>query len=396
MDINNIKSQVHNITDELLQIRRYLHIHPELSFEEKNTAKYISGLLSEWNIPHQNNVGGYGIVGLIKGQNPEKITIALRADMDALPVKEENEISYRSINNGVMHACGHDVHMTCLLGAVKLLSENNNWFEGTIKFIFQPAEETLPGGAKLMIEAGVLENPIPQLIIGQHVFPELIAGTVGFKKGVYMASSDEINLTISGRGGHGAIPSSFDDTVTAAAEIIVEIKKKVKENAPEGFPSVISFGKFIADGAYNVIPAEVEVKGTFRTFDEEWRKAVYEIINDTASTISKKYNTQCKVFINKGYPVLINDPVVTDIIKTAADEFLGTANVKELPLRTTVEDFARYTQIIPGCFYRLGVGNPEKGITSNLHSSTFNVDEDAIETGTGLLIWNALSALKDY
>ncbi len=396
MDTTIIKSEVQKIADELLLIRRYLHTHPELSFHEKNTAAYISEVLSGWSVSHQTNIGGFGIVGLIKGRNPEKKVIALRADMDALPVKEENHVSYCSLNEGVMHACGHDVHMTCLLGAVKLLSENSQWFEGTIKFIFQPAEETLPGGAKLMIEEGVLQNPAPELIIGQHVFPELEAGTVGYKKGVYMASSDEINLTIIGRGGHGAIPASFDDTVTAAAEIVVEIKKKVKENAPEGFPSVLSFGKFIADGAYNVIPSEVEIKGTFRTFNEEWRKDVYKIINNTTSEISKRYNTKCDVFINKGYPVLVNDPKVTEIFKIAAGEYLGDINVKELPLRTTVEDFARYSQIIPGCFYRLGVGNHEKGITSNLHSSTFNVDEDAIETGTGLLIWNALSAIKNY
>jgi len=393
MDKVKVQQEVRSITDQLINIRRYLHEHPELSFHEKKTAGYLSSLLTDWGIPHSNNIGGHGIVGLIKGKNPDSKVIALRADMDALPISEENKVDYCSINSGVMHACGHDVHMSCLLGAVKILSENPLWFEGTIKFIFQPAEETLPGGALKMIEDGVLENPTPELIIGQHVFPELEVGKVGVKAGPYMASSDEINLTITGRGGHGAIPSSFDDTVLATSEIIYKIKDRVHKEAPEGFPTVLFFGKVIADGAYNVIPSEVTVKGTFRTFNEDWRQRVYSIINDLSQEISTNHNTVCDVFINNGYPVLENNKSLVSTFKDAASEFLGNENVVDLDVRTTVEDFARYTQYIPGCFYRLGVANKEKGITSNLHSPTFNVDEQSIEIGTGLMIWNTLLLL---
>lgn len=394
MDIGKVKFEVNKIADQLILFRRHFHSHPELSFEEKNTAAYISNLLDSWNIPHQTNVGGYGIVGLIAGKNPDNKVIALRADMDALPVKEENNVEYCSLNEGVMHACGHDVHMACLLGVIKILSKNTDWFEGTIKFIFQPAEETLPGGAIKMIEAGVLENPTPELIIGQHVLPELETGKVGYKKGVYMASSDELNLTVTGRGGHGAIPVTFDDTVLAAAEIIVDIKRKVQQLAPLGFPTVLSFGKVIADGTYNVIPSEVKILGTFRTFNEEWRQTVHRIIVDISTRVSAKYKTKCDVFINNGYPVLVNNDSLTGMLINASEDYLGKQKVDSLDFRTTVEDFARFTQIIPGCYYRLGVGNPEKGITSNLHSATFNIDERALEIGTGMLIWNALSALK--
>lgn len=394
MNIETVNKEVNNIAHQLIEIRRHLHANPELSFEELNTAKFISDLLTSWKIEHEDNIGGYGIVGVIKGKNPDSKVIALRADMDALPITEENQISYCSKNPGVMHACGHDVHMTCLLGAVKILHENNNWFNGTIKFIFQPAEETLPGGALKMIEEGVLENPRPDLIIGQHVFPELEVGKVGVKSGAYMASSDEIGLTIIGRGGHGAIPSSFDDTVLATSEIIYKIKDAIKKASPDQFPTVLTFGKIIGDGAHNVVPSKVTVSGTFRTFDEDWRTKVHSIINQVSNEIAKKHNTICEVNINSGYPVLENDFELTGKFKETAIEYVGKENVKDLELRTTVEDFARYTQVIPGCFYRLGVSNNDLGINSNLHTSTFNVDERCIEIGTGLMIWNALKLLN--
>ena len=395
MDKVKVKQEVSSIIDQLISIRRYLHEHPELSFHEEKTADYISNLLSDWHILHKTNIGGYGIVGVIEGKNPTSKVIALRADMDALPISEENDISYCSTNSGVMHACGHDVHMTCLLGTVKILSENKDSFSGTIKFIFQPAEESLPGGAIKMIEDGVLENPAPELIIGQHVFPELEVGKVGIKSGVYMASSDEVNLIINGRGGHAAIPSSFDDTILSASEIIVKVKEAVEQESPKGFPTVLSFGKIVADGAFNVIPSEVKIIGTFRTFDEDWRKKVHGLISCISEKVAKKHHTTCDVFINSGYPVLVNDDKLTIEFKNTASEFLGEENVNNLEVRTTVEDFARYTQLIPGCFYRLGIANKEKGITSNLHSPTFNVDEKSIEIGTGLMIWNTLKILKD-
>ena len=395
MNVSKVKKEVRKITDELISIRRYLHQNPELSFQEIETSIYISELLNKWNIEHTSNVGGYGIIGVLKGKNPDSKVIALRADMDALPIIEENNVEYCSINDGVMHACGHDVHMTCLLGAIKVLSENRDWFKGSIKFIFQPAEETLPGGALKMIQDGVLKNPSPSLIIGQHVFPELESGKVGVRPGLYMASTDELNLTISGRGGHGALPQTFDDTIHTAAEIIHKIKEKVNETAPKDYPTVLSFGKIVADGAYNIIPKEVIIKGTFRTFDENWRKTVHKIIKTIATEVSTKHNTNCDIFINSGYPVLENDNQLAILFEKNAIEYLGKQNVELLDMRTTGEDFARFTQLIPGVFYRLGIANKEQGINSRLHSPTFNIDESSIEIGTGLMIWNAIMTSLD-
>ncbi len=395
MNKPEVKKKVSLIVNDLISIRRHLHSNPELSFVEKETSQYISTLLTEWNIPHETGIGGYGIVGLIKGNNAESKVIALRADMDALAINEQNNVDYKSLNDGVMHACGHDVHMTCLLGAIKILNENKDSLEGTIKFIFQPAEENLPGGAIKMIEEGVLENPKPEIIFAQHVFPDLEVGKVGVKTGVYMASSDEINLFIRGKGGHAAIPGSFDNTVLAAAKIIVALQPINSTLAPDDITSVLSLGRVIADGAHNIIPSEVTIRGTFRTFDETWRNKAHELIKEIATENASKYNTYCEVVIDKGYPVLKNNDRATKLFRESAVEFVGKENVVDLKIRTTVEDFARYTQIIPGCFYRLGIANKEKGITSNLHTPTFNIDEGSIEIGTGLMIWNTLKVLNN-
>ncbi|MBC8319153.1 MAG: amidohydrolase [Bacteroidetes bacterium] len=394
MNKSEVKEKVSDIIDYLIFIRRHLHSNPEMSFNEKKTSLYISGLLTEWQIPHQTGIGGYGIVGLIKGKNPESKVIALRAEMDALAISEQNIVDYRSLNEGVMHACGHDVHMTCLLGTIKVLSDNKDAFEGTVKFIFQPAEENLPGGAIKMIKEGVLENPKPEMIFAQHVFPDLEVGKVGVKAGVYMASSDEINLYVKGKGGHAAIPGSFDNTILAASSIIVALQAINSTLSPPDVLTVLSFGKVIAEGTHNVIPSEVIVRGTFRTFDETWRKKAHELIKKIASNNASIYNTHCEVIIDKGYPVLKNDDKATMLFKESAVDFVGKENVKNLNIRTTVEDFARYTQLIPGCFYRLGTANKEKGITSNLHSPTFDVDEHSIEIGTGLMIWTTIRVLN--
>lgn len=392
---NQIKELLATQGKDLIEIRHYLHAHPELSFEEEATASYICQLLSSWHINYQEGVGGHGITGLIKGRNSEKKVIALRADMDALPIAEENIFPYASLYKGKMHACGHDVHMTCLLGALKLLNELKEEFEGTIKFIFQPAEESLPGGSIKMIEAGVLENPRPDYIFAQHVYPELEAGKVGFRTGRYMASSDEINLYINGKGGHAAMPSTYDNTVLAAANLLIDLQKVLKKNKPAHVPSVLAFGKVVADGAHNVIPSGVSLHGTFRTFDEDWRLKVHQLIEQTARDTAGQHHTQCRVVIDHGYPVLINDEVATSIAREAAIEFLGKENVAALDIRMTVEDFARYGQVIPACFYRLGTGNKEQGITSNLHTSTFDVDEKSIVIGTGLMVWLCLKGLQE-
>ncbi|OFY48243.1 MAG: N-acyl-L-amino acid amidohydrolase [Bacteroidetes bacterium GWF2_41_31] len=389
-----IREKTAHLIKELTDIRHHLHQNPELSFHERETAAYISQLLTSWGIDHQTGIAGHGIVGVIKGQNPGKRTIALRADMDALPITEANQVPYKSMRQGVMHACGHDVHMTCLLGTIKLLNSLKADFNGSVKFIFQPAEETLPGGAQQMIIEGVLKNPDVEMILGQHVFPELEAGMAGFKSGDYMASSDEINLIITGRGGHGAMPEKFNDTVLAMAQIIVALQQIVSRKAPTQIPTVLSFGKVIADGAHNVIPSEVIVRGTFRTFDERWRTTAHQLIETIAHHTAVAFGVRCEVVIDKGYPVVINHPEETKLVREAAIEFLGLENVVELEIRTTAEDFGYFLQQIPGCFYRLGTRNQSLNITSNLHTDTFNIDEKAIETGTGLMTWLALQRLE--
>jgi len=389
-----IKQKVEGDFPLLLKIRHHLHRHPELSFQESETARYIDRLLTDWNIEHKTGVGGEGIVALIKGVRPDKKTIALRADMDALPIEEQNNMSYKSENRGTMHACGHDVHMTCLLGTANLLQELKQDFEGCVKLIFQPAEETLPGGAVQMIKDGVLENPKPETIIAQHVFPDLEVGKVGFKSGMYMASSDEINIYVRGKGGHAAIPGKGDDTVFAAAQIVVELKNIVKKNSSSAIPTVLSFGKIVGNGAHNVFPVEVAIHGTLRTFDETWRKEVHKIIIETAQNIAHSYGIVSEVVIDKGYPFLVNDDKITQQARAAAIDFLGAENVEDLPIRMTVEDFAYYAQKVPACFYRLGTANSNKGITSNLHTPTFDVDEESIKIGTGLMTYIALEQLK--
>ncbi len=385
-----IKQLASKYSDEMIAIRRHLHKYPELSEQEKNTAAFISGKLTGWGIPFTANVGGYGIVAIIKGKNPESLTIALRADMDALPITEINEVTYKSCNAGVMHACGHDVHMTCLLGATRILEELKHNFEGTLRLIFQPSEEKFPGGALAMINDGVLENPLPEKIFGQHVLPTLEAGKVGFKAGRYMASTDEIYLTVKGKGGHAATPELNTDTVLIASHIVVALQQVVSRSAPPGIPTVLSFGKFIANGRTNIIPNEVKIDGTFRTFDEKWRSQAHEKITSLAQGLAQSMGGECEVFIDKGYPFLVNDDELTAKSKDLAVEFLGADNVVELEQRMTAEDFAYYSHIIPACFYRLGVKNPEWQEIRNLHTPNFDADESSIETGMGLMAWLAL------
>ena len=393
--LSQVKYAANEHAVELQKIRRHLHAHPELSFEEKETAAFISGWLHKNGIPHQTNIGGHGISALIEGREPGSATIALRADMDALPIEEQNECTYRSVNGGIMHACGHDVHMTCLVGAAKILNGLKAHFKGTVKLIFQPAEETVPGGAIRMIEEGVLEDPKPQAIFGQHVFPELEAGKVGFRSGKYMASNDEVTIYVKGRGGHAAMPDRTDDTVLASAHVVVALQQIVSRKAPPQVPTVLSFGKVVTNGAMNVIPEKVSLHGTFRTFGEEWRAKAHKLIRETAEHTAKAYGCTCEVEIKKGYPFLVNDEKLTAAARQAAVEYLGAENVVELEMRMTAEDFSRFSQIMPACFYRLGTANEKRGIVSNLHTPTFDVDESSLETGAGLMAYIALKQLMD-
>lgn len=388
--ILSLSKQYH---EEVISWRRHIHAHPELSMQEYKTSDYVAARLKEFGTPYEQGIAKTGIVGLIRGKNPEKKTVALRADMDALPIFESNEVEYKSQNEGVMHACGHDVHTTSLLGTTKILNELKTQFEGTVKLFFQPSEEMYPGGAIQMIREGVMENPVPAHVFGQHVYPELEAGKVGFKTGEYMASTDEIFLTVKGRGGHAAQPSRNVDPVVIAAHIIVALQQIVsRHNAPE-VPTVLSFGRIIGEGQTNIIPDEVKISGTIRTFDEAWRKEAHQRIKKMAESVADGMGGRCDVYVDAGYPFVYNDPDVTTHAKTWAEELLGKENVVDLPIRMTAEDFSYFANEVPSCFYRLGIANEARGITSSLHTSTFDVDEKSLETGMGLMAWIAIKAL---
>ena len=391
--IDEIKRLAEENHKEVVDLRRQIHSNPELAFEEHETAGLVSTFLQSQGISHQTGVAKTGVVAIIRGRNPESRTVALRADMDALPIQEKNEVEYRSKNEGRMHACGHDVHTSCLLGAAKILHHLRDQFDGSVKLIFHPSEEKYPGGAKVMIEEGVLENPAPAVILGQHVFPELDAGKVGMKSGKYMASTDEIFITVRGKGGHGAIPHKNTDPVLIASHLVIALQQIVSRNANPAMPTVLSFGKFIANGQTNIIPDEVKLAGIMRTFDEGWRAEMKARITSLATELTKSMGGSCEVFIDQGYPFLVNDDQATERARKHAIEFLGKDNVVDLELRTTAEDFAYYSQRIPGCFYRLGTRNEEAGITSNLHTATFDVDEESLKTGMGLMAWLAVNEL---
>ncbi len=389
-----IQELAHQYHADVVALRRHLHAHPELSFEEVETGKFVAAQLAAMGVEHQHGIAENGVVALIKGKNPKKRTIALRADMDALPILEANNVPYRSQNQGVMHACGHDVHTSSLLGTIRILNELRDQFEGTIKCIFQPGEEKLPGGASLLIAAGVLENPRPASIFGQHVHPPLPAGTIGLKPGIYMASADEIYVTIKGRGGHGAMPQECVDPVVITAQIIVALQQVVSRYADPAVPTVLTFGKINSTGgATNIIPNEVKLEGTFRTMDEKWRAEAHKRMKKIAESIAISYGGACDFNILKGYPVLFNHEALTLRTKQWAIEFLGKSKVVDLPLRMTAEDFAYYSQVLPACFYRLGTGNTQRGITSAIHTDTFDIDEAALETGMGLMAWLAVKEL---
>ena len=389
------KKQIQDLSKEFLpkiiDIRRNLHSNPELSFQEFETSKYIKSILADWGIPFQEHIANTGIVVLLKGKNPEKSCTALRADFDALPIQEENEVEYCSKNNGVMHACGHDAHTASLLGALKILHTLKSDLEGSIKFIFQPAEERLPGGAKQMISEGVLENPKVDNMLGQHVFPDLEVGKVGFKAGMYMASTDELYITILGKGGHAALPEETKNPIIVASTMLTALYDYF-DNENDG-PSVFSIGFIEGSGSTNVVPCKVKMMGTLRAMDEDWRKTAHIKMLEIAEDFVKRYNVEIDFEIRKGYPFLENDIPLTEKAIETAKQYLGEENVVDLPVRMTAEDFSYYSQKVPSCFYRLGTANKEKGIIHGLHTSKFNIDEDALEIGMGLM---AFFATKNF
>ncbi len=389
-----IKALSKKYLSEVIDLRRTFHQNPELAFEEFETAERIKKVLDHHEIAYTDKVAKTGIVGVIKGRNPDKKIIALRADMDALPITEANTIPYKSMNIGKMHACGHDLHMASLLGTLIILNQLKDEFEGSVKFIFQPSEEEYPGGARIMIEEGVLEKPAPQSIFGQHVYPELKAGQVGFRSGKYMASTDEVHLIVKGKGGHAALPNTFVDPILIASHLVIAFQQIVSRMAVPTMPTVISFGRFIGEGRTNVIPDEVKLDGIIRTFNEDWRKEIKKKIEELAISISQSMGGDCEVHIEEGYPFVYNHPELTERAENAASDFLGEDKVFALDMRMTAEDFAFYTQKVPGCFYRFGVASPQDDQIRNLHSATFNADESSLETSVGLMSWLAITELN--
>lgn len=389
MILQKIKALSAAYKQEFIDTRRYIHSKPELSYVEFETSKYIQAKLTEWGIPFEV-MATTGVVGLIKGKNANERIVALRADMDALPIVEENDVPYKSTNAGVMHACGHDVHTTCLLGAAKILNETKEEWSGTVKLIFQPGEEKNPGGASIMIKEGVLENPIPQKIFGLHVHNILQAGEFSFRGGMVMASTDEIYITVKAKGGHAAAPQLTADSILVASQLVVSLQQIVSRNNNPFNPTVLSITSIQGGNATNIIPSEVKLMGTFRAMNEEWRYKAHNLIKTQTELLVKSMGAEVDVKIDIGYPFVKNDEELSASAKLLAEEFAGANKVSETELRMGAEDFAYYSQIIPACFYRLGVGNVAKGITIGVHTPTFNVDEDAIEHGMGMMAWLAV------
>lgn len=364
---------------EALAFRRQIHQYPELSFKEEKTALLITQELEKMDVSFQKNVGGNGIVAVLKGERAGGKVIALRADFDALPIEEETNLDFSSKNKGVMHACGHDMHTASLLFVLKVLKDLKHEWAGTIYFVFQHAEELLPGGAKQMLEANLFGDLPPEFIVAQHVEPDIECGYLGFKEGRYMASNDEVYLTVEGKGGHGAMPHKINDTVLAASQIIVNLQQIASRLIPSKVPMVLSFGKFIANGATNVIPDRVNIEGTFRMFDEELRKEVHQHIKRIAESTASSYGTSCKVEIRKGYPVVENNKELTLTAKQLVIDLFGKEKICDLDYRMTSEDFGYFSQKYKSLFYRLGVGHKEKSLNYPLHSSKFNPNEEALK-----------------
>ena len=376
---------------EYIEIRHHLHANPEISYQEFETSKFVQQQLSRYNIPYEVKATT-GVIGLIRGKNPDSRIIALRADMDALPITEQNNVPYKSTKPGLMHACGHDVHTTCLLGAARILSETKEEWEGTVKLIFQPGEEKNPGGASLLINEGVLDNPKPQAIFALHVNPQLEKGKLSFRAGKVMASADEIYITIKSKGGHAAAPHLTSDTILIASHLVVALQQVVSRNNSPLKPSVLSITSFQGGFTTNVIPSEVKLMGTFRAMDEEWRFKAHDIIRKLSTELVHSMGAEIELHIDVGYPAVYNHEALHHATKELAVQWMGAENVEETEIRMGAEDFGFYSQLVPGCFFRLGTANAAKGITAGVHTPLFDIDEEAIAIGMGIMAWIGASA----
>ena len=391
--IEQIKKLAHQLKSEVVGYRRHLHTYPELSFQEEKTSAYVADVLTDIGLPHTVRFGDtFGVVGLIQGARSTGPVRALRADMDALPIQEAGEKSYCSRVPGVMHACGHDVHTASLLGTAQILWRLRDELSHPVKLIFQPGEEKLPGGASLLIKAGVLENPPVTSILGQHVHPDLEVGQVGFRGGKFMASCDEIFLTIRGKGGHGAVPHRTIDPITIASQVIVNLQQVISRKQDAFEPGVLSIGKlYSVGGSTNVIPNEVKMEGTFRTMNESWRTEAHAWIRQIIDHTVLAYGGSYDLDILVGYPYLVNDENLNNQADRAAKQYLGDSQVVMLPPRMTAEDFSFYSHAVLACFYRLGTGNTARGLQASVHTDSFDVDENCLEVGSGLMAYLAFN-----
>lgn len=389
--LDTIRKLATQYEEEGISIRRHLHAHPELSYQERNTSAYIQQQLTKWNISY-SVMAETGVVGIIKGNHPEKRVIALRADIDALPIEETNDVPYRSKNKGVMHACGHDVHTTCLLGAARILQECRKEWEGTVKLIFQPGEEKNPGGASLLIKDGVLKDPVPQAIFALHVHPQLESGKLSFRSGQVMASADEIYITITGKGGHAAAPHEAVDPILIASHLVVALQQIISRNNNPFSPSVLSITSIQGGHTTNVIPDVVKLMGTFRALDETWRYKAHDLIRQLVTSLVESMGAKADLHIDVGYPSVVNHEQLHQEARQLAEAYVGPGQVETTEIRMGAEDFGFYTQQIPGCFFRLGTANLKKGIQSRVHTSSFTIDEKAIAIGAGMMAWLGASA----
>ncbi|HTN16528.1 MAG TPA: M20 family metallopeptidase [Chitinophagaceae bacterium] len=392
--IETIRQKARELFPELQRIRHHIHAHPELSFQEFETASFVAAELDRIGVSYTKGIAGTGIVALIEGRNPGKKCLAIRAELDALPITEQNNTAYTSVNEGVMHACGHDVHTACLLGLAQITHALRDNWEGTLKLIFQPGEEMHPGGGSMMIAEGVLQAPAVDAILALHVYPHLPAGVVGFRGGQYMASTDEIHITIEGKGGHAALPHQTIDPIAISAQVIVALQQVISRRSNPIIPSVLSFGKIAGGTVNNVIPDTVELAGTLRTMDEGWRAEAHQLIRDVVTNTCSSFGAKAHIDIPKGYPSLFNDEQLTAQIRSFAADFLGTEHVRQLSLRMTADDFAFYSHAVPGCYFRLGTNTNNERHTTSVHNARFDIDESALETGAGLMSYAALSYLN--
>ena len=392
--IAQVKQLAHQGAEEIIACRRYLHRHPELSQHEFKTMEYVASKLREWGLESKTGIGNTGVMAMIKGQNPDSYCVALRADYDALPITEATGLPFASENPGVMHACGHDMHTSSLLGATRILNQLRDYIQGSIMLIFQPSEEMYPGGAKMMMDDGLFNEVTPNEIYSFHCLPEMECGRIGMRKGKYMASTDELYWTVKGKGGHGATPHMAVDPILIASHIVVALQQIVSRNASPMSPTVLSFGKIIGEGRTNIIPDEVKMEGIIRSFDPEWRLETHKKIRKISEGIAESMGGECDLFIDYGYPAVVNDDDCTQQVYDNGVAFLGKENVDWLDMRMTAEDFAFYAQRIPACYFRVGIHVPGTPIT-NLHRPDLLVNEDSIELASGFVAYNALMALQN-